>query len=171
MSPSSTALSSTEIVLEFSFLTFSSSAATSSSVTSTLSFSTARPLYCPNSTAGFNATSAVKMKDCPASACVTSILGCETISKSSAAVTSLLYTSGIRSLIASSKKIWAPYIFSSILRGTLPFLKPGTLILFLFFWYDFSTAFSNSSAGASIVSLAIFFSNFSTCKLILYFPP
>ena len=43
----------------------------------------------------------------------------------------------------------------------------GVEILPFAFWYAFCIAFSKSSAATSIVSLAMFFSIFSTCKLML----
>ena len=75
MSPFSAPRSSTVTVLEFFSCSFFSSASTSSSVTSTSVFGTSTPLYSPRVTSGFTATSAVKMKALPGSACVTSICG------------------------------------------------------------------------------------------------
>ncbi len=165
MSPSCTALSSTEIVLALLSRSLSIAASISSSVTVRSSFSTSTPLYLPSVTSGLSATSAVKINGFPASACTMSIVGCDTISSVHSSTASA-YAEGMTIFAASSKKISLPYICSIILRGTLPLRNPGMLSLFLFFWYAFSIAFSNSSAVASIVSLAIFPSNFSTCKLI-----
>ena len=65
ISPSSIALSSTGMILEFCSLTLLISASISSSVTSTGVVSTSTPLYSPSSTSGFNATVAVKIKSLP----------------------------------------------------------------------------------------------------------
>ena len=73
-------------------------------------------------------------------------------------------------MAASSKKKLSPYNFSIILRGALPFLKPGTLILFLFLLYALFKPVSNVSVETSITSLTIFFSsNCSTLQLIINF--
>ena len=55
------------MLLALRSLSFSTSASTSSSVTTTSTLSTLTPLYAPNSTSGFKATSAVKMNGLPAS--------------------------------------------------------------------------------------------------------
>ena len=80
VSPSAIGLSVTVTVLEFFCLSFSSSAATSSSDTVVSIFVTCTPLYLPSFTSGLTATSAVKMKGLPASICTTSIVGLETTS-------------------------------------------------------------------------------------------
>ena len=50
--------------------------------------------------------------------------------------------------------------------GALPLRKPGRLNLLRFFLYATSMAFKNSALSTSTVSLAIFFSRFSTLTLI-----